>query len=124
MRESTLWLAFMISAILLIGFGAYHVLYFGSAMLSIPPGQTYHEKISYELVHERAKSLLLTIMYVVFLAVALYHATYGIRSSILEFTSGSRKGKVAVLVLAAIAILAFIYGCYAVIVTHLMAVGG
>jgi succinate dehydrogenase hydrophobic anchor subunit len=114
----------MISAILLVGFGAYHVLYFGSAMLSLPPGQTYHEKISYELVHERAKSIALTAVYIAFLAVALYHATYGIRSSILEFTSGGKAGKAAVWILVAIAAITFIYGCYVVILSHLMAVGG
>jgi succinate dehydrogenase hydrophobic anchor subunit len=51
-------------------------------------------------------------LYIALLAVALYHALYGLRGIILELTPSARAGRVTTWCLVAIGIAAFGWGTY------------
>jgi succinate dehydrogenase hydrophobic anchor subunit len=67
---------------------------------------------SWESMIHRATDGMWAALYIALLAVALYHALYGLRGIILELTPSARAGRVTTWCLVAIGIAAFGWGTY------------
>jgi succinate dehydrogenase/fumarate reductase cytochrome b subunit len=67
---------------------------------------------SWESMMSRATDGLWVALYIALLAVALYHALYGLRGIILELTPSTRAARVTTWCLVAIGIAAFGWGTY------------
>jgi succinate dehydrogenase hydrophobic anchor subunit len=67
---------------------------------------------SWESMMSRATDGMWAALYIALLAVALYHALYGLRGIILELTPSARAGRVTTWCFIAIGIAAFGWGAY------------
>jgi len=110
MRETRLWLLSLASTVVILVLLAVHF-----AIMHYSPvftGQSVEEARSLAEVMARGRSAAQMVVYILFLAVALYHGLYGLRGIILELPlpqSFSRPVSLAILI---IGLVFFIYGTY------------
>jgi len=76
--------------------------------------------LEYSSVMERAGSPVWTLYYMVFLAVALYHGLYGLRSVLLETFSGKNTIILINSLVLLVGSIAFAYGTYILIISYLI----
>lgn len=114
MKESTLWLLQILTGIILIILIGVHLSTFSTIL-----GGGYPMNLRWENVLERGKNLGYTAFYVLFLAIVLYHANYGLRTILIELTGG-RGERIINIILLIIGVIAFLYGSYVSITFNFM----
>jgi succinate dehydrogenase hydrophobic anchor subunit len=118
MRESTLWLWFLIAGIVIFALLGVHIV-----VLHLPKivaGQSYSQALSFSSVAERGRSTFFTTIYVVLLAALLYHGLYGLRAILIELLTSRAAGRMISWVLSLLGVATFIYGTYtAILATRL-----
>lgn len=110
MRETRLWLLSLASAALMILLLTIHF-----AIMHFSPvftGQSIEEARSLEMVLARGRSALQMIVYVLFLAAALYHGLYGLRGIILELPGAQAWARPVSFVILIVGLFFFAYGTY------------
>lgn len=75
-------------------------------------GYAAGDPVAYATVVGRAQLLSWTVVYIILLALALYHGLYGLRAILLELSLSPRAGRVLTGVLAVIGLVAFGWGTY------------
>jgi succinate dehydrogenase hydrophobic anchor subunit len=117
-RESTLWLWFLIAGLVIFAFLGIHIVVLHLSQLV--SGQSYVETLSYSAALQRAKSIFFTVTYIILLAALLYHGLYGLRSLLIELFTSRAAGRAISWVLTLIGLATFAYGTYtAIIAAHL-----
>jgi succinate dehydrogenase / fumarate reductase membrane anchor subunit len=83
-------------------------------------GFNLKDVLDYSSVMERAGNPVWALYYIIFLAVALYHGLYGLRSILLETFHG--KGAMVFIngLVLTIGSIAFLYGTYVVIMSYML----
>lgn len=110
MRESHWWLLSLASAAVIVVLLVAHF-----AVMHYSPqfyGQSIEEARSLQQVIERGRDTAQMVIYVLFLAVALYHGLYGLRGIIMELPRAAGQGRSVSVVLLIIGLLFFAYGAY------------
>lgn len=116
-RESTLWLWFLIAGVVIFALLGIHLVILHLAPLS---GGTYAEAVSYRAAVARAKSTFFTVTYIILLAALLYHGLYGMRAILLELFTSKAAGRAISWGLALLGLATFAYGTYtALLAAHL-----
>jgi succinate dehydrogenase/fumarate reductase cytochrome b subunit len=118
MKESQLWFLQLITGALLLVLAFSHISTFSSLI-----GTGYKTGLEYSSLIERAKPLFYVIFYSVFLTVLMYHANYGLRTLLIEFTGGKYKTLITMGVFI-VAFITYLYGLWEIIIFHLIAGGG
>lgn len=119
MRETRLWLLSMACGVLLILLVGAHFAVMHYTPLFV--GQSVEEFRSFEAMMARGRQMAQFAIYILFLAVALYHGLYGLRGILLELPSGRQWSRSISLTLLGIGLAFFAYGSY---VTWWTFVGG
>ncbi len=117
MRESTLWLLQLITGaiIFFLLMGHITLIHFYYSRILYLFGLGVVEPISFEEVVTRGRSALISSMYIIFLAAALYHGLYGLRNIVFEATQNRPFQKAFSFFLILVGAVTFIYGAYATI---------
>lgn len=110
MRETHLWLLSLASAVIILVLLAVHfaVMHYSTVFT----GQSIEEARSLSEVIARGRSAVQMIVYVLFLAVALYHGLYGLRGIILELPLAQTWSRPVSLIILIVGLLFFAYGTY------------
>ena len=116
MRESTLWLLHILTAVILVAAVGVHLSTFSSIM-----GQGFDRGLEWVNVVARGRNPFYAALYLVFLGAALYHGLYGLRSIILEVTRSPVIARLASVTLTALGVAAYLYGAYGVLVSLTLA---
>lgn len=115
MRESRLWLIFLLSGLIIFFLLGIHLFYMHlEAILSFFGFKT-GPVLDYAGVIERAKNPNWVLLYLALLTFSLYHGLYGLRSLLLELNI---KEKAVNSTLLAIGILALTFGAYVIIKSY------
>lgn len=120
MRESLLWASFMKAAALLVIMLGFHMLMMHMHILLGFFGFHVGNILEYSSVMGRAGSPVWTLFYLVFLAVALYHGLYGLRSILLEIFAGKNALTLINSLVLVVGSIAFVYGAYIVIQSYML----
>jgi succinate dehydrogenase / fumarate reductase membrane anchor subunit len=110
MTETRLWLLSIGSTVVILVLLALHfaVMHFSPAFL----GVSVEEVRSFGEMVSRGRSGAQMVLYVLFLAVALYHGLYGLRGVVLELEFAQRWRRPITWLLALVGLLFFVYGTY------------
>ncbi|MDR5695154.1 MAG: hypothetical protein QN198_01790 [Armatimonadota bacterium] len=117
MRESIWWTVSIACAVVMVLLLSLHMGIMHLAGLLNVLGLNLGDVRAFSAVVARGKNPVQMVVYVIFLAVALYHGLYGLRGILLEVTQ-NRRWEVTItglLFLAGIA--AFVYGTYVTVKT-------
>lgn len=112
MRESTFWSLFMIAGFILFVLLGVHLI---GMHLSSLFGVSYEEVISFASVKIRGHQSFYFLFYLIFLAAALYHGFYGLRTLILELGLREKTEKIASFIVIMVGLLFFAYGTYVLV---------
>lgn len=112
MREAHFWLLQLVTGVVLIALLGLHMIAIHLETILGFFGLGAGEALAYASVMERAASSSWTWFYIIFLALALYHGLYGLRTIILELSLSRTAGTVVTVLLLAIGIIAFSFGTY------------
>ena len=115
MRESTLWLIFIVCAIILIITASLHLMTFSSIT-----GTGYNLALIYSSVVERSTNIFYTTLYIVFLGAALFHGLYGIRRILIELIMGKTIQRFISYFVLLMGVIAFVYGAYVVVISYMI----
>ncbi len=110
MRETRLWLLSLASTVVILVLLATHF-----AVMHYSPtftGQSLEEARSLSEVLVRGRSAVQMVIYILFLAVALYHGLYGLRGIILELPLAQTWNRPISFLILVIGLLFFVYGTY------------
>ncbi len=119
MKESTLWVLFILAGAVIIVLLGIHMAIMHMEDLLVPLGIGYQNPLSFESVAGRSKMILHVIIYTLLLATALFHGLYGFRSIVYELPLNRMlKGLTDVAVTAA-GIVFFLWGTAAIIIGYL-----
>jgi succinate dehydrogenase / fumarate reductase membrane anchor subunit len=115
MRESTLWLFFLLAALLIavtltIHMGVLHL----DALLGI------QDTISFRTVMERGKDTFYAVMYTVLLGAGLYHGLYGLRTILFELSLSRGRERTLSWAFLLFGVAMFIYGFWAIRAAYLI----
>jgi len=111
MKESRLWLLFMIAGIVLfIGLWVHLIGMHLSSFL----GVGYETTLSFSKVLERGGSSWFALFYLILLLSALFHGFYGLRNIIIEFNLKESVEKLVSIIIVIIGIIFFAYGTYVI----------
>lgn len=115
-KESKLWLLFLIAgAIIIVLLGIHMIIMHCDHLVATIIGSTHKPVLSYESVAQRSKSIIHVIIYLLLLALALFHGFYGFRSIVQELPiPASFRGYVDALSIAA-GIVLFVFGAIAIV---------
>lgn len=114
MKESTLWLLHIATAMVLVIAIPIHMHNFSTLFAALgAPG--YHEGLSWEAVEARARNLFYTGVYVALLGAATYHGMYGVRSMLFELSLSRRLEQTVSIVTFLLGVGLFGFGTYAAI---------
>lgn len=115
MKESTLWLLQILTAMILLLVVPIHLILFTPLV-----GQGFWGGVEFTNVITRARESLWTLLYMVFVPAALFHGMYGLRVIVLELFSLEGRGlRILSQSLLVIGLLAAIYGEYTAFLTFL-----
>ena len=106
MRESHYWLLFQIAAVLLFVFLGTHLVIMH--LVGVDTG----EATSWSSVMERAHSSGWLAIYIIFLALALYHGLYGLRRILIELSLPSFAVRTIKWAIPLVGVAVFAYGIY------------
>ena len=110
MRETRLWLLFLGTGLLmLVLLGAHFALMHYSPLFT---GQSVEAVRSFEVMLERGRQTAQLVVYLLFLAAALYHGLYGLRGVILELPLARSSGRLVSGALVVFGVLFLAYGSY------------
>jgi succinate dehydrogenase / fumarate reductase membrane anchor subunit len=109
MKESTLWLLFLLAGILIlvtlsIHMGVMHL----DSLLGI------RDVLSYESTVERGRDIFFAVVYTVLLGAALYHGLYGLRTILGELTLPRGLEKIISWAFLLFGLVVFVYGFWAI----------
>lgn len=110
MRETRLWVLSLACSGLI---GILLVLHF--ALMHFAPvfyGQTVEQARSFPEMLARGRDVMQMVVYILFLAFALYHGLYGLRGILLELPSFRQWGRAMNASLLLLGVLFFAYGTY------------
>lgn len=110
MRETRLWLLSLGSAALILVLLAGHF-----AIMHYSPvftGQSIEEVRSFEAMLARGREGAQFVVYILFLAAALYHGLYGLRGIVLELPIARGWDRVVSVAILLIGVIFFAYGSY------------
>jgi succinate dehydrogenase / fumarate reductase membrane anchor subunit len=115
MRESTLWLFFLLAAALLavtltIHMGVLHL----DALLGI------EGTISFRTVSARGKEIFYAVVYTILLGAGLYHGLYGLRTILFELSLSRGLQRTISWTFLLFGLVMFIYGFWAIRVAYLL----
>jgi succinate dehydrogenase hydrophobic anchor subunit len=115
MRESRLWLlSLAATGLIVILLGAHFALMHYSPVFY---GDSVEATRSFEAMLARGRDALQMVLYVLFLAAALYHGLFGLRGVLLELPAARGRALVVNWGLAAVGLLFFAYGTYVTVWT-------
>lgn len=119
-RESKIWLWFIIAgAIIVIILGLHMLIMHCDSLVSKITGSAPGEVLSSQSVAQRSKSIAHVVLYILLLALALFHGLYGFRSLVQELSiPNSLRGFVDAFSLVS-GIGLFLFGATAVIIGFL-----
>lgn len=112
MREAHFWLLQLVTGLVLIVLLGLHMVVIHLETIFAFLGLGAGEALAYASVMERAASSSWTWFYIIFLALALYHGLYGLRTILLELTFSRTAGTVVTVILLIAGIAAFSFGTY------------
>jgi succinate dehydrogenase hydrophobic anchor subunit len=123
MRDQKLWTWHVLSgAVILVLLGVHMAIMHLDALLGIfnPAGG---HPVDWANVVARGKSAAFMVTYVILLGAALFHGLYGLRNIVFELnpSSGLKRVIGAVLLLAGLGL--FVFGTWAAVASHTLAVG-
>jgi succinate dehydrogenase / fumarate reductase membrane anchor subunit len=124
MRETKYWTWHMAAGAVIFFLLGLHMLTMhmgGITHLFVPHGG---EAVSKFNSLARDAKLFFTIMYILLLAVALYHGLYGLRTMLFELTLGPAAQKAVTVVLLLMGVGLFGLGTWAAIAVHAIAIAG
>lgn len=110
MRETRLWLLFLGTGLLMLVLLGTHF-----ALMHYSPvfyGQTVEEARSFTALVERGRQSAFLVIYILFLAAALYHGLYGLRGILLELPLARSAGRLVSGALLVVGLAFFAYGSY------------
>lgn len=110
MRETRLWFLSLTCTSLIIVLLSLHF-----AIMHYAPvftGQTIEEARSFEMLLARGRDVAQFIVYILFLAAALYHGLYGLRGVIIELPVARGRTRLVSRGLLLIGLVFFAYGTY------------
>jgi succinate dehydrogenase hydrophobic anchor subunit len=110
MRETRLWIISLGSAALIIVLLGLHF-----AIMHYAPvftGRTIEEVRSFQMMLERGRSVAQFVVYILFLAVALYHGLYSLRGILSELPVARGRNRLISRGLLLIGLVFFAYGTY------------
>ncbi len=110
MKESRGWFLFMIAGLLLFVLLGAHLI---GMHLSSLFGISYEKTLSFSHVAERSANVAFTIFYLILLALALFHGSYGVRAILLELPWSQGRERIITWIVAGIGLLFFGYGVWA-----------
>lgn len=110
MRETRLWLWSLASAVVILALLAAHftVMHYSPVFT----GQSGEEARSLAALFERGRNTVQMIVYILFLATALYHGLYGLRGIILELPIPRAASRIVSPVVVIVGLAFFAYGAY------------
>jgi len=110
MKESRLWMLFLLAAILIFFLLGIHMfVQHMDAFLGFF-GVVTGEPLEYSSVTQRAQSVSWNVLYVLLLVAALYHGLYGLRTVLIEWAPQATSLITGILL--AIGIVALVFGTY------------
>lgn len=101
-REVSFWLLQLITAAVIFFLLGIHLVW-----LSI-----WRKPIEWEGMIERATNGWWLVFYIILLAAVLYHGLYGLRVILLEIWSSPESGRKVTVAVAALGVVAFVFGTY------------
>ncbi|MEW6456070.1 MAG: hypothetical protein AB1410_05065 [Acidobacteriota bacterium] len=118
MKESTLWAIQILTGLFLIfllaiHMGLLHLEEIFSFVYHIIPGT--EKPVDWSAVKQRGKEVSFLIIYILFLAFALYHGLYGLRNILIEAISRRKIERIITVLFIILGIFLFIYGTWATI---------
>ncbi len=116
MRNTYLWLAQLVTGILIAVTLGIHMVWMHLDTILSALGVDVSEPTSWASVIQRSRDVIWVVLYIVLLAVVLYHALYGLRNVIFESTQSRRIRLVVTWSILAFGILAFAWGSYVPII--------
>lgn len=114
MKESTLWLLHIVTALVLVIAIPIHMHNF-STLLGPLGAPGYAKGLSWEFVQERARSIFYTGTYLTLLGAATYHGLYGVRSMLFELSLSRRLEQLVSVLTFLLGVGLFGFGAYAAI---------
>ncbi|WP_338825790.1 hypothetical protein MTBGP_20650 [Moorella thermoacetica] len=115
MRESRMWLLFILSGVLLFFFLGLHLVYMHLDRIMAFLGISTGDVLAFSTVARRGASLNWLLFYLALLVLALYHGLYGLRSILLEI---SNREKIINTCLLVAGLLALAVGAYVLIKSY------
>lgn len=110
MRETRLWLLSLGATVLIaVLLGAHFALMHYSPIFY---GPTVEETRTFAALLERGRQTAFLVIYILFLAAALYHGLYGLRGILLELPLARSYGRWVSAALVVIGLAFFVYGTY------------
>lgn len=112
MRESHYWAFSLAVAVLMVVLLGVHMVMMHLESVLAMLGVEVGEVLNYGSVMTRAGSTFWAVFYIIFLAMALYHGLYGVRSILLEVSNGEGAERMINGFVVAVGLVAFVYGAY------------
>lgn len=110
MRETRLWiLSLTCTSLILILLGLHFAIMHYAPVFT---GQTVEEARSFQVMLERGRSVAQFVVYILFLAVALYHGLYSLRGILIELPLARGRNSLISRGLLLIGVVFFAYGTY------------
>jgi succinate dehydrogenase hydrophobic anchor subunit len=110
MRETRLWLlSLTCTSLIIVLLGLHFAIMHYSPVFT---GQTIEEVRSFQMMLERGRSMAQFVVYILFLAVALYHGLYSLRGIIIELPVARGRNRLIGRGLLLIGLVFFAYGTY------------
>jgi succinate dehydrogenase / fumarate reductase membrane anchor subunit len=111
-RESHYWVLSLAAAVLMVVLLGIHMVMMHLESILAMFGLEVGEVRNYMSVMARAGSTFWTVFYLIFLAVALYHGLYGVRSILLEVSNRKGVERMINSFVVVVGLVAFVYGTY------------
>lgn len=110
MRETRLWfLSLTCTSLIIVLLGLHFAIMHYAPVFT---GQTIEEARSFEMLLARGRDVAQFIVYILFLAAALYHGLYGLRGVIIELPVARGRTRLVSRGLLLIGLVFFAYGTY------------
>jgi len=110
MRETRLWfLSLTCTSLIIVLLGLHFAIMHYAPVFT---GQTIEEARSFEMMLERGRDVAQFIVYILFLAAALYHGLYSLRGVIIELPVARGRARLVSRGLLLIGLAFFAYGAY------------
>ncbi|MGV8123331.1 MAG: hypothetical protein AB2L14_26520 [Candidatus Xenobiia bacterium LiM19] len=119
MKESTLWVLFMLAGAVIVVLLGIHMAVMHMDDLLVSVGIGYRQPFSFDSVAARSKMIVHVIIYTLLLATALFHGLYGFRSIVYELPLSGMLKRLTDLAVTAAGVVFFLWGAAAIITGYL-----